>query len=128
MAEHGVRIDRVIHGGGVAQKNEILNQVYANVIGKPVLVPEKPVTSLGSSIFAFLAAGVFDTIEEAQAALCPKHRVVTPDAAAHTTYEALYQIFKSLYFAFGQPGSTALAVGAVLPTLRRIAAESRLSS
>src|SRR4051812_41264526 len=79
MAEHGVRIDRVIHGGGVAQKNDVLNRVYANVIGKPVLVPERPITSLGSAIFAFLAAGVFPTIEDAQTALCPKHRVVEPE-------------------------------------------------
>src|SRR3954470_1036088 len=97
MAEHGVRIERVIHGGGVAQKNEVLNRVYANVIGKPVLVPEKPVTGLGSSIFAFLAAGVFETVEKAQAALCPAHRIVEPDQNERTIYDELYQIFKSLY-------------------------------
>ena len=39
MAEHGVRVDRVINGGGIPQKNPVLNQVYANVLGKPVLVP-----------------------------------------------------------------------------------------
>ncbi len=49
----------------------VLNQVYANVLGKPILVPQCDVTSLGSAIFAFLAAGTFRTIEEAQAALCP---------------------------------------------------------
>ncbi|HEY4306084.1 MAG TPA: ribulokinase [Gemmatimonadaceae bacterium] len=128
MAEHGVRIDRVIHGGGVAQKNDLLNRVYANVIGKPVLVPEKSVTSLGSSIFAFLAAGVFDTIEDAQAALCPKHRVVEPELSAHQTYEELYQIFKAIYFGLGQPGSSPVALGDVLPSLRRIAATARISS
>lgn len=128
MAEHGVRIDRVIHGGGVAQKNEVLNRVYANVIGKPVLVPEKPVTSLGSSIFAFLAAGVFDTIEEAQGALCPSHRVVVPDERERAMYDELYKIFKSLYFSFGQSGSPAVSVGEVLPALRRIAAEVRPST
>ncbi len=59
-------IDRVINGGGIPQKNEMLNRVYANVLNKPVLVPESEVTSLGSAIFAFLAAGAFKTIEEAQ--------------------------------------------------------------
>ena len=70
-------IERVIHGGGIPQKNDVLNQVYANVLGMPVLVPERPITSLGSAIFAFLAAGTFATIEEAQRALCPavsRHR------------------------------------------------------
>ena len=32
MAEHGVRIDRVINAGGIPQKNEVLNRVYANVL------------------------------------------------------------------------------------------------
>ena len=59
MEEHGVPIRRVINGGGVPQKNEVLNRVYANVLNKPVLVPESEVTSLGSAIFAFLAAGTF---------------------------------------------------------------------
>ena len=76
MAEHGVPIRRVINGGGIPQKNETLNRVYANVLNKPVLVPESDVTSLGSAIFAFLAAGAFKTVEEAQDALCPEHRTV----------------------------------------------------
>ena len=59
MAEHGVRVERVINGGGIPQNNAILNQVYANVLGKPVLVPDGIPTSLGSGIFAILAAGCF---------------------------------------------------------------------
>ena len=52
MEEHGVPIARVINGGGIPQKNETLNRVYANVLNKPVLVPESEVTSLGAAIFA----------------------------------------------------------------------------
>ena len=40
MEEHGVPIRRVINGGGIPQKNEVLNRVYANVLNKPVLVPK----------------------------------------------------------------------------------------
>ncbi len=54
MAEYGVPVDRVINGGGVPQNNPVLNQVYANVLGKPVLVPDGIPTSLGSGIFALL--------------------------------------------------------------------------
>jgi L-ribulokinase len=125
MAEHGVPIRRVINGGGVPQKNAVLNRVYANVLGKPVLVPERPITSLGSAIFAFLAAGVFDSIEAAQQALCPPYRVVKPDAGEAATYDRLYAIYKSLYFAMGDPSSEAIHVGTVLPELRRIAADRR---
>jgi L-ribulokinase len=51
MAEHGVNIKRVINAGGIPQKNNVLNQIYANVLGRPVLVPSQSVTSLGSAIF-----------------------------------------------------------------------------
>ena len=34
MAAHGVNIKRVINAGGIPQKNDVLNQVYANVLGQ----------------------------------------------------------------------------------------------
>jgi aldose 1-epimerase len=43
-----------------------------------VLVPSKSVVSLGSAIFAFLAAGTFKTVEEAQDQNLPAHRTFTP--------------------------------------------------
>ncbi|MFN8573870.1 MAG: ribulokinase [Gemmatimonadaceae bacterium] len=120
MAEHGVPINRVIHGGGIPQKNEVLNRVYANVLGKPVLVPERSITSLGSAIFAFLAAGVFPTIEAAQRALCPPLRTVHPDLREHDIYNELFAHYQPLYFALGTPGSAPMAVGDVLPAIRRL--------
>ncbi len=121
MEQHGVPIRRVINGGGIPQKNETLNRVYANVLNKPVLVPQSEVTSLGSAIFAFLAAGTFKTIEEAQDALCPTYRVVAPDPAAARTYEELYGLYRKLYFAFGQRCAEPAAMGEVLPKLRSLA-------
>jgi L-ribulokinase len=128
MSEHDVPINRVIHAGGIPQKNNVLNQVYANVLNKPVLVPERPITSLGSAIFACVAAGLHPTIAAAQKALCPSFRVVHPEPAAVAVYERLYPVFRSLYFSMGDPGSGPAAVGAVLPTLRKIAAEARMPS
>jgi L-ribulokinase len=119
MAEHGVAIRRVINGGGIPQKNETLNRVYANVLGKPVLVPEGDVTSLGSGIMAFMAAGAFESIEAAQQALCPRYRTIEPDARDRTAYEQLYAMYRKLYFAFGKPGSAAVEIGDVLPVLRQ---------
>ncbi len=132
MEEYGCPIHRVINAGGIPQRNETLNRVYANVLNKPVLVPESDITSLGSAIFAFLAAGTFKTIEEAQDALCPKHRVVEPNAEDARIYEEMYGMYRKLYFAFGSAGSAPVAAGDVLPALRRIAshvksAEARTS-
>ena len=66
MSEHGTEIRRVINGGGIPQNNPVLNQVYGNVLGRPVLVPSSKVTGIGSAVFAFLAAGTFPTIEACQ--------------------------------------------------------------
>jgi L-ribulokinase len=119
MAENGVLIKRVINAGGIPQKNNVLNQVYANVLGRPVLVPSKSVVSLGSAIFAFLAAGIFKTIEEAQDKICPSHRTFLPDDSARGVYDDLYPLYSKLYFAFGQRGGDGL--GDILPTLIAVA-------
>ena len=129
MAEHGVRVDRVINAGGIPQKNEVLNQVYANVLNKPVLVPAGVPTSIGSGIFALLAAGVYPTIEAAQEAVCLPLRTVEPDAADAAVYERLYRLYRDAYFALGTRNAAPIALGGILPALRSIAAEaSRLPS
>jgi len=125
MEQHGVPVSRIINGGGIPQKNPVLNQVYANILGKPILVPNGDVTSLGSAIFAFLAAGAFKTIEEAQDILCPGYITVEPAQAAVATYRELYPIFRQLYFALGERGSKTLELGTVLPELRRVSARAR---
>jgi len=125
MEQHGVPIRRVINAGGIPQKNEVLNRVYANVLNKPVLIPKTDVTSLGSAIFAALAAGAFRSLEEAQDALCPEYRVVEPDPKAGQTYEELYALYRELYFAFGSLNAPAISAGRTLPTLRRVAAAAR---
>src|SRR5579859_807235 len=125
MEEHGVPIRRVINAGGIPQKNEVLNQVYANVLGKPVLIPKTDVTSLGSAIFAALAAGAFASIEDAQEALCPEYRVVEPDAESARVYDEVYALYRELYYGFGQQDSPAIPLGRILPSLRRIAAAAR---
>jgi len=125
MAEYGVPVERVINAGGIPQKNAVLNHVYANVLNKPVMVPKSEVTSLGSSIFAFLAAGTFRSIQGAQDAICPDYLVVEPDQASARVYEDLYQIYRELYFGFGAVNSKPMLAGGVLPALRRIAAAAR---
>jgi L-ribulokinase len=119
MSEYGAPTQRVINGGGVPQNNPVLNQVYANVLGRPVLVPSGKVTGLGSAIFAFMAAGVFKSIGEAQEKICPKFTVYEPQADAQKMYAALYELYRKIYFEFGNPGSPQF--GDVLPKLIKIA-------
>ena len=120
MSEHGASTVRVINGGGVPQSNPVLNQVYADVLGRPVLVPSSKVTGIGSAIFAFLAAGTFRTIEEAQEHVCPSYTTFTPAASRQKTYDDLYALYRQVYFGFGKrdQGSN---FGDVLPKLIQIA-------
>ena len=119
MAESGVHIKRVINAGGIPQKNDVLNRVYTNVLGRPVLVPSKSVVSLGSALFAFLAAGTFKSVEEAQDKICPPHKVYSPESSEQAVYDDLYPLYRKLYFALGEPGKSEF--GDVLPALIRTA-------
>ena len=123
MAEGGVPIDRVINAGGIPQNNAVLNQVYADVLDKPVLVPDGIPTSLGSGIFALLATGAFRTIEEAQTAMCLPHRTFTPNPAAVRTYRQLFPLYRKIYFALGAPTAEPTPLGDLLPQLKSIAAQ-----
>ena len=126
MEQNGVTVRRVINAGGIPQKNDVLNQVYANVLGRPVLVPAGSVVSLGSAIFAFLAAGVFPTVEKAQDQVCPQYRTFQPDPSSKRTYDRLYSLFSKVYFAFGQPETREF--GCVLPELIRLAESEQAKS
>lgn len=125
MAEYGVPIERVINAGGIPQNNAVLNQVYANVLNKPVLVPKTTPTSIGSGIFAQLAAGIFSSIEQAQEQMCPKHKECLPEAKAVAVYAELYQLYRRIYFAFGDETAPAQDMSCCLRELREIAARVR---
>jgi L-ribulokinase len=87
-----------------------------------MLRPQLRATSLGSAIFAAVAARAFTSIEKAQEALCPKYRVVEPDPKATKVYQELYGMYRELYFGFGKSQATPVADGGLLPSLRHIAA------
>ena len=76
-------------------------------------------TSLGSAIFAFMAAGTFKTIEEAQDKICPPYTRYEPDKSEQRVYSDLYPLYSKLYFGFGQRGTDGF--GDVLPTLIQVA-------
>lgn len=126
MEEHGVPVHRVINGGGVPQKNPLLNQIYANVLGKPILVPDGLPTGLGSSIFASLASRDHDSIEAAQAQMCVGFRRYDPDPTTRDRYEMLYQLYKQVYMGFGT--SSRSNFSQVLGDIKRIAAGEEVRS
>jgi L-ribulokinase len=103
MREYGVPIDRVVCCGGIAEKNDLFMQIYADVIGHPMLVAGSPQTpALGAGIAAAVAAGAhpsFESAQEKMTSLKPKR--YTPDPKARKVYDELYGIYRELHDEFG---------------------------
>jgi L-ribulokinase len=118
MREHGAHFERIIHSGGVPQSNAALNQVYANVLGRPVLVPSRAPTGLGAACYAMVAAGMVQDVAEAQDYVCSPCATYRPQPETQTTYNGLYEIYKRLYYELGRAET---AWGDVLPGLQKLA-------
>lgn len=116
MADCGLSVERIINAGGIPQRNDLLNQIYADVLNREVHVPSRSPTGIGSCIFAALACGAFADVANAQARLAPPPRIFRPRAEAIAAYEDLFELFRELYFGFGEGRPVDLA--AVLPKLR----------
>ncbi|RBP17154.1 L-ribulokinase [Roseiarcus fermentans] len=103
IAEYGVRIDRVVCSGGIAEKNPLLMQIYADVTGRTMHVAGSSQScALGSAIAAAVLAGQHPDFAAAQAAMTslkPVH--YQPIEANRTVYDQLYVLYRQLYDSFG---------------------------
>jgi L-ribulokinase len=101
--EYGVKIKQVVNCGGIAEKNPVVMQIYADVTGRPMKVSRSAQTcALGSAIAAAVVAGAhtdYATAQKRMTGLKPK--VFKPDSKAHATYKELYVLYKQLHDAFG---------------------------
>jgi L-ribulokinase len=107
MREYGVPIERVVCCGGIAEKNDLFMQIYADVIGQPMLIAGSPQTpALGSAVSAAVTAGGtaggYDSWTEAQDRMTTiKAKRFEPRPAARAVYDELYGIYRELHDAFG---------------------------
>lgn len=105
LEEYGVPVEQVVNCGGIAEKNAILMQIYADIIGRPMLVSRSSQTcALGAAIAAAVAAGKFASFSAAQDAMTGlKDVVYTPNESEHATYRRLFALYTQLHDAFGTP-------------------------
>lgn len=103
IQSHGVPITRVVCAGGIAEKNPLLMQIYADVTGCTMLVAGSSQTcALGSAVAAAVLAGAHPDFATAQAAmtrLAPRHYDPKPENRA--LYDRLYGLYRRLHDAFG---------------------------
>ena len=120
LREHGVPIERVVCCGGIAEKNDVFMQIYADVIGQPMLIAGSPqAPALGAAISAAVTAGHFESWTAAQQAMTSlKEKRFTPDPAAHAVYNQLYAIYRELHDEFG--GVKNADLGSVMKRLLEI--------
>jgi L-ribulokinase len=68
--ENGVVINEIIGIGGIALKSPFVMQTLADVLNMPIKVAKaEQACAFGTSMFAAVVAGVYDKVEDAQAAM-----------------------------------------------------------
>ena len=105
--EFGVTIRDVVNCGGIAEKNPLVMQIYADVTGLEMKIARSSQTcALGAAMAGAVAAGRkgggHDTFAEAQAAMGGLRKTsFRPNPANHKVYLELYPLYRELHDAFG---------------------------
>lgn len=128
--EYGVKVQRVVNCGGIATKNPMVMQIYADVMNRPVMISRSAQTcALGSAIagavVAGKAAGGYDNFADAAKKMTGvQKQVFKPIAKNVKVYERLYKLYRSLHDGFGVKG-TQQDLSGVMKELLAIRDEAR---
>jgi L-ribulokinase len=103
LKEYGVPLDRVVCAGGIAEKNPLLMQVYADITGCTMLVAgSSQACALGSAVSAAVLAGAHPNFPAAQHKMTSLKKVAyRPRPAAQRTYDQLYALYRQLHDSLG---------------------------
>jgi L-ribulokinase len=107
FTDQGVPVDRIVAGGGLTQ-NQMLMQIYSDVIGRRIdVIGSELASALGAAMLGAVAAGSnsggYDTLKEAAGNMAP-----TPteryrwDSDHKSVYSILYAEYCRLYDYFGR--------------------------
>jgi len=124
IVEYGVPVRRVVCSGGIAEKNPLLMQIYADVTGCAMLVAgSSQACALGSAVSAAVLAGPekggypdFKTAQRAMTSLSETQYVPIPENEA--VYDELYAAYRRLHDAFGGLNKTADLSGVMKELIR----------
>jgi L-ribulokinase len=123
LVERGVPVERVVCCGGIAEKNDLFMQIYADALGRPMLIAGSPQTpalgaAIGAAVAAGAAAGGYDGFAAAQRCMTSlSPRRFTPEPAAVRVYDELYGIYRELHDAFGGVAGKGVDMGPVMKRL-----------
>ena len=106
IEEYGVKVREVVNCGGLAVKNSLMMQIYADITGRPMKISRSGQTpALGAAIFASVAAGKKsggeDSLDDARRAMTGIGKVYMPQEENHEAYTTLYRLYRQLHDGFG---------------------------
>ena len=108
---HGLHIDSLYACGGIAKKNPMMMQIYADVLNRELRIVRSAQTpALGSAIFGAVAAGSaaggYDSIADAAREMGGvDERVYIPNPEHSAVYNELYAEYAQLHDYFGRGGN-----------------------
>ncbi len=107
LEQNKVPIVSVKVAGGIANKNALLMQIYADVLNREIQVCQSTQAgALGSAIYAAVAAGRYETIGDAAKAMgTPVSKRYHPNEENHRVYETLFAEYRLLHDYFGRGGN-----------------------
>ncbi len=103
---HGARVNEIVACGGLAERNALLTQIYADVTGRPLhLSAAQQTSAMGAAMLAAVAAGTFDSLADAAKQMAqPPRKIYQPVQAHHAIYRILFQEYRRVhdYFGYGE--------------------------
>ena len=92
------------HGGsgiyacGGATRSDVFMQIYTNICGVPISVPEvADAPLLGGAILAFTGMGMYPNLQAAAREMVRVNRTFAPDLKQYRSYQPNFQLYKQTY-------------------------------
>lgn len=107
LEKYDVPIEKIVCCGGIAEKNALLMQIYADVTGRTMLVAGSSQAgalgaALASAVVAGEAKGGYKNFPEAQKKMTSAKNIsYHPDPERRKIYDQLYRLYLELHDAFG---------------------------
>jgi L-ribulokinase len=108
LREHGVALAEIVCCGGIAEKNPLFMQIYADILNCPISVARSgQAAALGSAVCAAVAAGPaaggYDNFPDATEKMTGiRETVYLPRKDEAATYDRLYRLYLRLHDVFGK--------------------------
>lgn len=108
--EYGVAVERIVNCGGISAKNRMVMQIYADVMGRPLLISRSTQTcALGAAMSGAVAAGAeagghSDFADAVDAMTGVQDVVFEPIRENREVYDRIYPLYRRLHDAFGVDG------------------------